>query len=97
MLTLTEPYSMLRAPFSSITDHGTTPRLVHGPHSASIARTRPAVTGCAWKGVAQVVWNRPCVTDGDNRKFPKDIINGDDIKNGLSVIELVKNLRANRF
>jgi hypothetical protein len=81
-----------------ITDHGTTPcPRVDKPHPASIACTRPAVAGCAWKDVAQVVRNCSCVTDWDNRKFSQDILNGDDIKNGLSVVKLVYNLRANRF
>ena len=46
MLTLTEPLSMLRTPFHSlqITGPPQGPR-VHEPHPASIARTRPAVTG----------------------------------------------------
>jgi hypothetical protein len=70
---------------------------VDKPHPASIASTRLAVAGCAWKEVAQVVRNCSCVTDWDNRKFSQDILNGDDIKNGLSVVKLVYNLRANRF
>ena len=37
-------------------------------HPACIARIRPAVTGCAWKDVRQVVRNCSCVTDGDNRE-----------------------------
>ncbi len=41
--------------------------------------------------------NSSCGTDWYNREFPQDILNGDDIKNGLPVVKLVYNLRANRF
>ena len=51
----------------------------------------------AWKNIAQVVGNCPGITDGDNRKFPEDILNGHDVKNWLSVVKLVQDLGANGF
>jgi hypothetical protein len=37
------------------------------------------------------------ITDGDNRKFSEDILNGYDVKNWLSVVKLVQDLGANGF
>ncbi len=37
-----------------------------------------AVARCAWKQVAQVVWNRSCVTNWHKRKFPQDLVCTDD-------------------
>ena len=70
---------------------------VDKPHPATIACTRPAVAGSAWKNIAQVVGNCSGITDGDNRKFPEDILNGYDVKNWLSVVKLVQDLGANGF
>ncbi len=58
---------------------------IQHPASRAIASVLPAVTECTWKQVAQVVQNYSCVsesrdTDWHNRKFFKDILNGDDIK-----------------
>ena len=63
---------------------------VDKPHPATIACTRPAVAGSAWKNIAQVVGNCSGITDGDNRKFPEDILNGYDVKNWLSVVKLAR-------
>ncbi len=70
---------------------------VDKPHPATIACTRPAVAGSAWINIAQVVGNFSGITDGDNRKFSWDIMNGYDVKNWLSVVKLVQDLGANGF
>jgi hypothetical protein len=70
---------------------------VDKPHPASIASTLPAVAGCARKEVAKVVLNCSHVTNWHDRKFSQDILHGDDIKNGLFVVQFVYNLRSNRF
>ena len=44
-----------------------------------------------------MVLNCSGVTDWHYRKFSQDILNGDDIKNGLFVVQLVYNLRSDRF
>ena len=96
MLTLTEPFSTWRAPLPFITDQGTTKtheltnHILH-PSPAPWLRSE-AVTGCACKGVAQVVLNRPCVTDGDKRKFPyiRGIINMKEIITILRIVVCFK-------
>ncbi len=80
VLTLMEPVSMHFPTFPFVANNGTNPKppRVDKPHPASIACTRsaPEVAGSAWKNVTQVVGNCPCITDGDNRKFSQDILNG---------------------
>jgi hypothetical protein len=63
---------------------------VDKPHLASIARIRPAVAGRALKDVAKVVRNCSGVADWHNRKFTQDMLDGNDIKNRLFVVKLVK-------
>ncbi len=88
---------MLCSTFHFITYHGTQSPRVDKPHPATIACTRSAAAGSAWKNIAQVVGNCSGITDGDNRKFPEDILNGYDVKNWLSVVKLVQDLGANGF
>ncbi len=72
-------------------------------HPATIACTRLVVAGSAWKNIAQVVGNCSGITDGDNRKYFEDILNGYDrhyyydVKNWFSVVKLVQDLGANGF
>ena len=70
---------------------------VDKPHPTSVTGTRPAVTGCTRKEVAQVVLNGSSVSNKYDCKFSQDTLNGDIIENRFPVIELVYNLRANRF
>ena len=70
---------------------------VDKPHPASVAGTRPAVTGCARKDVAQVVRKGSCVSNRHNSKFSQNALNGDDVENRFPVIKLVYNSRAHRF
>ena len=44
-------------------------------HTASIARTRPAVARRARRVVAQVVWDCPCITNWYNRQFSLETLN----------------------
>jgi hypothetical protein len=70
---------------------------VDKPHPTSVAGTRPAVAGCTRKEVAQVVLNGSSVSNKYDCKFSQDTLNGDIVENRFPVIELVYNLRANRF
>ncbi len=82
--------------------HVTGPRhwpRIDEPHPASIASTgtRPAVTRCAWKQIAQMVQNRACVPNWHKRKFSQDMLNRDDIQDWFSMVKLVYNLGSNWF
>ena len=64
------------------------------PHTASIARTRPAVARRAWKVVVQVVWDCPRITNRYNRQFSQDTLNRYYVQNWVLVVELVYNSRT---
>ena len=79
-------------PPSFIIYHGTNPSpRIDKPHTASIARTRPAVARRARKVVAQVVWDCPSVTYRYNRQFSQDTLNQYYVQNRIFVVKLVNN------
>ena len=67
--------------------------------TSCILHSSPAAPGLrnAWKYVAQVVGSCSGITNMDNRMFYQDILNVYDVKNWLSVVKLVQDLRASRF
>jgi hypothetical protein len=67
------------------------------PHTASIARVRPAVAGSARKGIAHAVRNSASVSDRYDWNFAQDTLNGDDIQDRFLVVKLVYHPGSNRL
>ncbi len=62
---------------------------VDKPNPAVIAQSWLVVAGCTGKGIAEVVWNGPCVTNGYNWQLSQNVLYWDDIQNRLSAVEFI--------